>query len=110
MFCSSLDFQKLCHSVAEDAAEVGGVVDFDVGTGGVGGRGVEEGHALVCAGCDLVVHKVIVQGKIEGGNAEYVDGSSMGEGGDCIALIGVAGARPAETNVVAQIEPLDGRD
>ena len=48
---------------------MGGIVDFDVGTGGVGGRGVEEGHALVCAGCDLVVHKVIVQGKIDGGNA-----------------------------------------
>ena len=44
-------------------------------------RGVEEGHALVLVGGELAAHVVVVQGEVEGGDREYVDGSAMGEGG-----------------------------
>ena len=36
--------------------------------------------------------------------------SDVGEGGHDVAFLGVAGARPAVADVVAQFEPLDGRD
>ena len=72
--------------------------------------GVEEGHALVLIGGDLAAHVVVVQGEVEGGDGEYVDGSAVGEGGRNVALLGVAGARPAVADVVAQFEPLDGGD
>ncbi len=54
--------------------------------------GVEEGHALVLVGGELAAHVVIVQGEVEGGDGEYVDGSAMGEGGRSVALFGIAGA------------------
>lgn len=44
--------------------------------------GVEEGHALVLVGGELATHVVVVQGEVEGGDGEYVDGSAVGEGGD----------------------------
>ena len=53
---------------------------------------------------------VVIQGEVEGGNGEYVDGSTVGEGGHGITLLGVAGARPSVADVVAQFEPLDGGD
>ncbi len=53
---------------------------------------------------------VVVQREVEGGDGEYVDGSAMGEGGHGVAFLGVAGARPAVADVVAQFEPLDGGD
>ena len=65
-------------------------------------RGVEEGHALVLVGGNLAAHMVIVQGEAEGGDGENVDGSAVGEGGYCIAFLGVVGARPAVADVVAQ--------
>lgn len=53
---------------------------------------------------------IIVKGKVEGGDGEYMDGSAMGEGGHSVAFLGIAGARPAVADVVAQFEPLDGGD
>ena len=53
---------------------------------------------------------VVVQGEVEGGDGKDVDGSAVGEGGHGVALLGVAGARPTVADVVAQFEPLDGRD
>ncbi len=73
-------------------------------------RGVEEGHALVLVGGNLAAHMVVVQGEVEGGDGEYVDGSAMGEGGHGVAFLGVAGARPAVADVVPQFEPGDGGD
>ncbi len=66
------------------------------------GRGVEEGHALVLVGGELAAHVVIVQGKVEGGDGEYMDGTAVGEGGYCVAFLGIAGARPAVADVVPQ--------
>ena len=54
--------------------------------------GVEEGHIFILVGGDLAAHVVIVQGEVEGGDGEYVDGSAVGEGGRGIALFGVAGS------------------
>jgi len=53
---------------------------------------------------------VVVQGEVEGGDGEYVDGSAVGEGGRGVALFGVAGACPTVADVVAQFEPGDGGD
>ena len=53
---------------------------------------------------------VVVQGEVESGDGEYMDGSAMGEGGHSVAFLGIAGARPAVADVVAQFEPLDGGD
>ena len=39
-----------------------------------------------------------------------MDGSAVGEGGRDVTLFGVAGARPAVADVVAQFEPLDRSD
>ena len=44
------------------------------------GGGVEEGHVLVLVRGELAAHVVIVQGEVEGGDGEYMDGSAMGEG------------------------------
>ena len=82
------------------------------------GGGVEEGHVLVLSplltsphrGGNLAAHVVIVQGEVEGGDGEYVDGAAVGEGGRSVAFLGIAGARPAVADVVAQFEPLDGGD
>ncbi len=35
---------------------------------------------------------VVVQGEVEGGDGEYVDGSAVGERGCGVTLFGVAGA------------------
>ncbi len=74
------------------------------------GGGVEEGHVLVRVRGELAAHMVVVKGEVEGGDGEYVDGSAVGEGGYCIAFLGIAGARPTIADVVAQFQPLDGRD
>ena len=74
------------------------------------GGGVEEGHALVRVGGDLAAHMVIVQGEVEGGDGENVEGTAVSEGGHGVAFLGIAGARPAVADVVAQFEPLDGGD
>ena len=44
--------------------------------------GVEEGHIFILVGGDLAAHVVVVQGEVEGGDGEHVDGSAVGEGGD----------------------------
>ena len=74
------------------------------------GGGVEEGHALVLVRGELAAHVVIVQGEVEGGNGEDVDGTAVGEGGGCVALFGVARLRPPVIDVVPQFEPGDGGD
>ena len=74
------------------------------------GGGVEEGHALVLVGGELATHMVVVQGEVEGGDGEYVDGAAVGEGGGCVALFGVTRARPPVVDVVPQFEPGDGGD
>ena len=43
--------------------------------------GIEEGHALVLVGGELAAHVVVVQGEVEGGDGEDVDGAAVGEGG-----------------------------
>ena len=48
------------------------------------GGGVEEGHALVLVGGELAAHVVVVQGKVEGGNGEDVEGTAVGEGGQSL--------------------------
>ena len=58
----------------------------------------------------MAAHVVIVQGEVEGGDGEDVDGAAVGEGGRSVALFGIAGARPPVIDVVAQFEPLDGGD
>ena len=73
-------------------------------------RGVEEGHALVLVGGELAAHVVIVQGEVEGGDGEDVDGTAVGEGGRGVAFIGVARLRPPVIDVVPQFEPGDGGD
>ena len=45
------------------------------------GGGVEERHVLVLVGGELAAHVVIVQGEVEGGDGEDVDGTAVGEGG-----------------------------
>ena len=74
------------------------------------GGGVEEGHALVLVRGELAAHMVIVQGEVEGGDGEDVDGAAVGEGGGCVALFGVTRARPPVVDVVPQFEPGEGRD
>jgi len=69
------------------------------------GGGVEEGHVLVLVGSELTAHVVIVQGEVEGGDGEDVDGTAVGEGGRGIALFGVTRARPPVVDVVPQFEP-----
>ena len=54
--------------------------------------GVEEGHIFVLVSGNLAAHVVVVQGEVEGGDGEDVDGSAVGEGGRGVALFGVAGA------------------
>ncbi len=53
---------------------------------------------------------VVVQGEVEGGDGEDVNGTTVGEGGRGIALFGITGARPAVADVVPQFEPGDGGD
>ena len=74
------------------------------------GGGVEEVHALVLVGGELAAYVVIVQGEVEGGDGEDVDGTAVGEGGGCVALFGVTRARPPIIDVVPQFEPGDGGD
>ncbi len=74
------------------------------------GGGVEEGHALVLVGGELAAHVVVVQGEVEGGDGEDVDGTAVGEGGRSVALFGIARARPPVVDVVPQFEPGDGGD
>ena len=74
------------------------------------GGGVEEGHVLVLVGGELAAHVVVVQGEVEGGDGEDVDGTAVGKGGHGVALVGVTGARPAVADVVPQFEPGDGGD
>ena len=74
------------------------------------GGGVEEGHALVLVGSELTAHMVVVQGEVEGGDGEDVDGAAVGEGGRSVALFGVTRARPPVIDVVPQFEPGNGGD
>jgi len=74
------------------------------------GGGVEEGHALVLVGGELAAHVVVVQGEVEGGNGENVNGTAVREGGRSIALFGIARLRPPIIDVVPQFEPGDGGD
>lgn len=55
--------------------------------------GIEEGHALVRVGGDLAAHMVVIQGEVEGGDGEHVDGSAVSEGGRGIRWIKMAKCR-----------------
>ena len=46
---------------------------------------------------------------VEDGNGEHVDGTTVGERGDVVLVVGIARLRPAVVDVVLQLQPREGR-
>ena len=52
---------------------------------------------------------VVVERDVEDGNGEHVDGTTVGERGDVVLVVGIARLRPAVVDVVLQLQPREGR-